>query len=55
MVLGPWRKTAKEAVGSMGNDTPLAVPPTVLAAVRLFQAALRPGDQSAIDPLREGW
>ena len=44
----PWRCTGKEAIGSMGTDTPDrgalgAVPP----AVRLLQAAVRAGHQPA--------
>ena len=53
----PWRRTGEEPVGSMGNDTPLAVlserPQT---ALRLLQAVVRAGDQSPAgrDPRRAG-
>ena len=43
--------TARRPVGSMGNDTPLAVlSRPAAAALQLLQAALRPGDQPADRP-----
>ena len=44
----PMARDGVEAVGSMGNDTPLAVlSDQAAAAVRLFQAAVRAGHQPA--------
>ena len=48
ILMAPMARDGVEAVGSMGNDTPLAVlsnKPQL--ALQLFQAALRPGHQSA--------
>ena len=48
MVIAPMAARGQEAVGSMGNDAALAVlfePPAT--ALRVLQAALRPGDQPA--------
>ena len=57
MVLKPMVKDGQEALGSMGDDTPLAVlslQPTV--TLHLLQTALRAGDQSAdrSDPRKTG-
>ncbi len=47
LLLGPMATGGEEPVGSMGTDTSLAVLSERPApALRLFQAALRPGDQS---------
>jgi len=54
MIVKPMVSSAYEALGSMGDDTPLAVlslqprPP-----LHLLQAALRTGHQSPHRPLRE--
>ena len=53
MILAPLARNAEEAVGSMGNDTPLAVLSRPQAAALLvLQAAVRAGDESAdrLDP-----
>ena len=43
-----WRETASKPIGSMGTDTPLAVlSDQPQLALRLFQAAVRAGHQSA--------
>ena len=48
ILLAPMAANAEEALGSMGTDTALAVLSTAPArAVRLLQAAVRAGDQSA--------
>ena len=56
-LLSPMATTGQEAVGSMGNDTPIsALVGQVEAALHLFQAELRPGHQPADrpDPRRAG-
>src|SRR5271165_1486913 len=47
MVLKPMIKDGQEALGSMGDDTPLAVLSLQPRLLHLFQTALRPGDQPA--------
>ena len=47
LLLDPMARSGVEAVGSMGNDTPLAVLSASRTALRLLQAALRAGDQPA--------
>ena len=48
LILRPWPPAARSRWGSMGNDAALAVLSNrPQLAVRLFQAAVRPGDQSA--------
>jgi hypothetical protein len=48
LLLGPMATAGEEPVGSMGTDTSLAVLSNrPRAALRLLQAALRPGDESA--------
>ena len=54
-LLEPMARAGEEPVGSMGTDTPLAVlSDKPAAALRLLQAALRAGDESAArrDPRR---
>ena len=57
MIVGPMAANGQEPVGSMGTDTPLAVlSEPAEAAVQLFQAVVRPGDQPAHRPARaRGW
>ncbi len=48
LILAPMAEEGKEAVGSMGDDTPLAVLSRALpAAVALLPPELQPGDQPA--------
>jgi hypothetical protein len=57
VLLVPLAETGKAAVGSMGDDTPPAAMLDRLPR-RLedhFQAALRPGDEPPIDPIRDSW
>ena len=57
ILMTPMATTGEEAVGSMGNDTPIsALSDHAEAALHLFQAELRPGDQPAdrSDPRRTG-
>ena len=50
-VLRPLAETGQEAIGSMGDDTPMAVlSPARAAAVRLFPPAVRAGHQPADRP-----
>jgi len=54
ILIAPMARDGVEAVGSMGNDAPLAVPlQQAAASLRLLQAALRPSDQPPIDCIRE--
>ena len=54
-ILEPMASDGKEPVGSMGDDTPLAVLSRhAAAALRLLQAALRPGHQPADRPAARG-
>ncbi len=53
VILAPLARNAEEAVGSMGNDSPLAVlSDRKPAPLLVLQAALRPGDEPAgrLDP-----
>ena len=51
ILMTPMASTGEEAVGSMGNDTPIsALSDRPKLAVHLFQAELRPGDQPADRP-----
>ena len=48
ILMAPMAKNGEEAIGSMGTDTPLAVlSDRAAAAVQLFQATVRAGDESA--------
>ena len=50
-LMSPMALNGQEAVGSMGTDTPLAVPVEQAAApLQLLQAALRPGHEPADRP-----
>ncbi len=51
ILMAPMAATGQEAVGSMGTDTPIsALSDKVEAALHLFQAELRAGDQPADRP-----
>ena len=51
ILMAPMAVTGQEAVGSMGNDTPISVlSDQAAAALHLFQAEFRPGHQPADRP-----
>ena len=57
ILMTPMATTGEEAVGSMGNDTPIsALSEAAEASVHVFQAELRAGDEPAnrSDPRRAG-